>query len=97
MVLNKLMNNIITLLKNIIKNNYFDKITRQTISQTDQKKQPCLAVKPCQLIRNKISSVLEKILKSIMSMLTTKSIWQQTTLLWVQSGKQTGIQMLKQQ
>ena len=29
--------------------------------QTDQKKQPCLAVKACQLIEYKISSVLENL------------------------------------
>ena len=34
------------------------KIARKTFSQTDQKKQPCLAAKACQL-RDKISSVLE--------------------------------------
>ena len=35
------------------------KIERKTFSQTDQKKQPCLAAKACQLRDKKISSVLE--------------------------------------
>ena len=39
-------------INNIIKNIKIDKIIRQTFSKTDQKKQPCLSAKACQLSKN---------------------------------------------
>ena len=39
----------IIIIWNIIKNSKITKTARKIFSQTDQKKQPCLAVKACQL------------------------------------------------
>ena len=43
------INTIMMEIAKIIKNNISLDILRQTFSQTDQKKQPCLAAKACQL------------------------------------------------
>ena len=65
-------NNISKKNKNIIKNNNFHNIRWQNISQTDQKKLPCLAVKACQLIKIKVVLVLENPLISIQVMFSLK-------------------------